>query len=85
MAEFTKTPWKVEGDCYIIAGEPHKHSIIADIATANDDYEANAEHIIHCVNTHDKLVEALTVIKRDGLTNNTRYFMEKALSEAKGE
>ncbi len=45
QSEYTKGEWRIEGDCYIIAGEKHKNSLIADITTANDDYEANANLI----------------------------------------
>lgn len=53
--EYTKEKWKVEGDCYIIAGEEHKHSLIANIATANNDYEANA----HLITSAPDMYEAL--------------------------
>ena len=58
--------------------------------------EANAKHIVHCVNLHDELVEALTncvhhlypllhnVEKSDTLDMRIRQ-AEKALKKAKGE
>ena len=45
----TEGEWKVEtsvfGDMFIIAGDEHKHSLIADINVCNDDCEANCNLI----------------------------------------
>ena len=60
--DYTKGEWKVEGDCYIIAGEEYKHSLIADVITANDDYEANANLIAKS----PQMVELLRRLVNDG-------------------
>ena len=50
----TQGEWKVEtdvfGDMFIIAGDKHKHSLIADIQVCNDDCEDNANLIVAAVN-----------------------------------
>ena len=57
----TPTPWKVEGDC-IWADHPGRMSLICDMrgqGRVPGDAATNAAHIVHCVNVHDELLEAL--------------------------
>jgi hypothetical protein len=68
MSKHTPTPWEVNGqmivkDCY--------NEVIADVEASwqfnfppkrrvnRDICNANAEHIVKCVNSHDELLEAL--------------------------
>ncbi len=87
----TKGEWMVEGDCYIIAGEEYKHSLIADIATANDNYEANAHLIAAAPDMYEALIwfqEWNGNRKPDGEKPNRADVARKvkqALSKANGE
>lgn len=58
--EHTPTPWIVDtvtyGDIWIVAD---KESWVPRICHIPDYSEANAAHIVKCVNMHDELVEAL--------------------------
>ena len=71
MKTHTPTPWRVfdwdkvdhitkaqKGfqDFHSIGIESKEHGSIAQLVDRN---EANANHIVHCVNSHDKLVSAL--------------------------
>lgn len=79
MNKHTPTPWAYRR----FDGEKHKihigidgnldtvhdaHAIVYAQEDCGDD-EANASHIVHCVNTHDALVEALERINE--MTDNT--------------
>ena len=58
MSKHTETPWKVADNCYI---ESEKGLDIAETLIVDNpgEGEANAEHIVHCVNCHDDLVRVL--------------------------
>jgi hypothetical protein len=60
-AQHTPTPWDIvqfdDEDKPIIIG-PNGDERIA-VMQGNEPSEANAQHIVHCVNLHDELVQAL--------------------------
>ena len=69
MKQHTKTPWKAGGRWGLTSNLGNKldarqimsdqQDVIALVADdAGDNGKANAEHIVKCVNSHDKLVEA---------------------------
>lgn len=63
--EHTKTPWHYQenADAYthIIRGENDVYILGLSQKYGGTD-EANARHIVHCVNMHDELVEALRIV-----------------------
>lgn len=65
MSEHTKTPWVYVDDMYwgsIWATKGDRPEIrVASFVDCeiSDETEANAHHIVHCVNNHERLVEAL--------------------------
>lgn len=66
MSEHTRTPWKVDkwlgssdwAICYD-AGSKGRGIAIAETTPGTGKELANARHIVRCVNSHDRLVEAL--------------------------
>jgi hypothetical protein len=84
----TPTPWKLNRfkDCItvkeencILAEKPH------GIGDAVNRWGANAEFIVHAVNCHDELVEALKKIVSGKLTGyGVRMLAEKTLAKAEG-
>ena len=66
MMEHTPTPWEKERP-YM---EPHIYlsgpntQLIACLQDNWENNKANAKHIVHCVNLHDELVEALSLTIR---------------------
>jgi len=67
---FTETNHK-----YAIAGG--KCGVIAKVEGKGDEHKANAKRIVHCVNVHDELVEAL-----DRLTNEFIQLAEGEFGDA---
>lgn len=64
--QHTPTPWHYNGGKKIYIYSSHRNgAYCAEINTTSDngdkirDAEANAAHIVKCVNLHDELVEAL--------------------------
>jgi hypothetical protein len=63
----TPGPWKVvnrpaipdNGDYWAICSEAHPREQLAKVYKFNLDAEANAAHIVKCVNLHEELVKAL--------------------------
>lgn len=65
--EATKGPWRTNGGCNIVA--PGYYDAIASCGTAGVNWaqaDANAAHIVRCVNAHEALVRALTAIVESG-------------------
>ena len=88
--EYTKGEWKVEGDCYIVAGEEHKHSLICDLATANNDYEANAQLIASAPDLYRACKRAEQMLQYpQALSNEAKNYeledLRKALAKAEGK
>jgi hypothetical protein len=97
----TTTPWKCEkyeGDdaddnCKYIVMECKQSAIVAEIPVCCGWEEANAEHIVKCVNMHDELLELLTSITY--LWNDDNFDRkvfsqiitdaDEAIAKAKGE
>jgi hypothetical protein len=90
--QHTPTPWKVgqplgEGAIQIQSEGINSYGnfILAEIPNRVEEDQANASHIVKCVNLHDELVHALhvalawvpSVIEREELVN--------LLAKAKGE
>lgn len=74
--QHTQTPWKVR-QAYL-NGEPCNYTIHTGMTTIADcsydeQGEANAAHIVKCVNHHDELVAALTSIA-SYIPADTDYF-----------
>jgi len=57
MAEHTPTPWVWDGACQLRDADGHGFQSVSRMGSHPTD--ANMEHIVHCVNMHDELVEAL--------------------------
>ena len=60
-AEHTPTPWNCSSHCQVSRSDG---DVIADMTGREgeisfDEMDANAEHIVLCVNSHDALVEVL--------------------------
>jgi hypothetical protein len=94
-ATHTPTPWRVtDADC-CTDGDDVKATILADsgrlICHIDRDYrapaEANAAHIVRCVNAHDELIAALRYAldcaERGDVTDMQP--VRDALARAKGE
>lgn len=85
MATHTKTPWKIESedsqfsdkdDVYIIGnptGENGGHRKLAIMLPTYADSEANAAHIVKCVNERDELLAALKKFHEAGCGNSTDF------------
>lgn len=60
----TPTPWRVDPKraLRVVAGEDDTVATTGQQGNMRDQWEANAAHIVLCVNSHDALVEALTKI-----------------------
>ena len=56
--ERTPGPWRVE-DGTIMAGSLEVAALCDDFDWFTPNHEANASHIVHCVNTYDEIVGAL--------------------------
>lgn len=94
MNKHTPTPWALNTDDIppTIYAEVNQHCIAIlddssgaykfdDVATC----EANAEHIVRCVNSHEALVKALETVKQYAgahLYPELREFVDEALSSA---
>jgi len=71
--------------------EENKHTVPAyaclyvDYMNAHEEAEANANHIVHCVNMHDELMEALEMCV-EYLEDRpiVRVVVDKAIAKAKG-
>lgn len=84
----TPTPW-AQHDIYpweIWHGADYH---IADVHGREEIRKANADHIVHCVNLHDELIEALEKLAR--LENGDSYgnsignrIAQEVLAKAKG-
>lgn len=66
MSEHTETPWVARGSEIGVIDQSDTQSygmmlVIAfmDEFDFRDQWKANARHIVHCVNNHERLVEAL--------------------------
>lgn len=68
MNEHTKTPWSVDKRAKTLVNGATGHSVATTGGYSNNTMdpdklhgmlEANARHIVHCVNNHERLVEAL--------------------------
>lgn len=74
MAEHSPTPWYVHDLTNVMSSEELPHQLMALVAetdmgfTGEEDkqerWEANAEHIVRCVNAHDDLVAMLDRVNR---------------------
>lgn len=67
MVKHSPTPWVFEDEYVRDCGG----DIVADVyvqptADAGESMEANAEHIVRCVNLHDELVEAMELVIERG-------------------
>ena len=95
MTKHTKTPWvatkPLAGQAFYYidpAGEEMQYGKIATCWSGGD----NANHIVHCVNMHDELVEALENIMRFVQTKGEPYLprvdaieaAKSAIKKAKG-
>lgn len=63
MSEHTKTPWHAMEPYEVHGPDGFIADCFADHRKANEEW-ANARHIVHCVNTHDPLVEVLEAYKQ---------------------
>lgn len=69
----TPTPWKLINEKTIVGLDHPRQGYVADVNLhrSNDqqepDGDANAAHIVRCVNSHDALIEALRTIKNQSL------------------
>lgn len=61
MSGHTKTPWRVDPkrQLRVMAGEDDTICSTGCQDSLRAQWEANAEHIVRCVNSHDALVKAL--------------------------
>jgi hypothetical protein len=71
-AQHTPTPWTVEFG-QVIVSEDTTLAMTAPVhngprVISDDECKANARHIVHCVNLHDELVQALEDLLAGDLT-----------------
>jgi len=90
-ATHTPTPWRVGGHCQPfqivhsvrIANGTFVNDSVAYVPETREEYEANAAHIVRCVNAHDRLVAALriamSVIKAHHAESDVRLKDARAL------
>lgn len=74
--DVTPTPWKAKG----VKIDSHAISI----GECYYENEANAAHIVHCVNTHDELVEALKIVTdfpKEDLEHYEQYGVTMTINE----
>ena len=57
--EHSKLPWKVVGRTNLVFHDEGYWKLIAEMCVLHDGWKANAAFIVHCVNMHEELVEAL--------------------------
>jgi hypothetical protein len=67
-AQHTPTPWTVEFG-QVIVSEDTTLAMTAPVhngprVISDDECKANARHIVHCVNLHDELVQALEILTK---------------------
>lgn len=68
----TPTPWKV-ADEYIFDRHRNEIATTTTSGLSFEEDEANAAHIVKCVNAHDDLVEALETLRSDCQTPIDMY------------
>lgn len=62
MSKHTPTPWHVRAIMESRDIVSETGVLIAEVSNEENGREANARHIVHCVNSHDDLVEALKFV-----------------------
>ena len=90
-AKHTPTPWKVADlNAWIEVRSNSTARPICKIWKSDDDgkdeyqeLQANAKHIVHCVNVHDELIGALEQLYPYCEGDTSREIIEKALFKAK--
>ncbi len=91
-AKHTPTPWAIHNHFFITAKVGNRlKSVVCEIDrhawTNSGEAQANAEHIVQCVNMHDELVEALEIalriIDRDNCQTVSKPKLRDILSKAK--
>lgn len=85
----TPTPWDQLNDVFTIEDGYFSMIQTPDQCIANVFDEANAAHIVKCVNMHDELVEALEAAANSSgfqyMFYETREKINAALAKARGE
>lgn len=63
MSKHTPTPWRVDGRQIIGTNDRGFEDVLAEMLKWSEPYtstqQANAEHIVKCVNAHDELIGEL--------------------------
>ena len=99
MTKHTPIPWRVADKSLGLMGILRVQNKDVDICNVFNDKsvnsEANAKHIVKCVNMHDELVEALDkMINHTGIETEKQYLkwhikaeevLEKAKEKMRGE
>ncbi len=90
MSEHTKTPWAIHDNGYYFEiGVPAPDSSLGVHPTVmiGVDYcnEANARHIVHCVNNHERLVEMVGALLANPSDSFTVHMAESLLSSLEAE
>lgn len=71
MSAHTPTPWRVDGADIV---SPSECAVVATVQWCGEgrdgESEANAAHIVRCVNAHDELVAACQLAFKRGEGNN---------------
>ncbi len=64
--DYSKTPWNLTDDgSLIVQIDDMGSSVICEINTSVLGFKENALFIVKCVNSHEKLVEALNKVKEE--------------------
>ena len=100
--EHTPTPWKLINEKTIVGADHPRQGYVADVNLhrSNDqqhpDGAINAAHIIHCVNNHEALLQALKSlvkeidlsklnVRKDFSLLNAHAFAAKTIHQAEGK
>lgn len=89
-AKHTPTPWAIHNHFFITAKVGNRlKSVVCEIDrhawTNSGEAQANAEHIVQCVNMHDELVECLRRLRMHCTDKYDAKQIDDLLLKAKGE
>ena len=95
MSKHTPGPWRIDNsNNYDIESYNEETGTTFGICQmyADESMEANARHIVHCVNCHDELLEALQAVYSDielqnvkGGSDELNFIVQQALAKAESE
>lgn len=90
MSEHTKTPWLiVPGKAFIYAldenGVNRFQASIDGAHCPESELVANARHIVHCVNNHERLVEMVGALLANPSDSFTVHMAESLIADMEAE